>query len=115
LTLPRNAQGTKAARPTTKLTATKKDLIARVSEKTGLDKKTAEAVVISTLDTIVDYLCEGEKVTLLGFGNYEAKLRSARTGRNPQTGQPMDIPEKLTVSFTVGKTFKDKVAESHKP
>ena len=110
----RPAPAALVARPDTRLMATKKDLIARVAEKAGVDKKTAEAVVGSTLESIVDLVCEGEKVSLLGFGNYEPKLRSARTGRNPQTGEPMDIPEKMTVGFSAGKTFKDKVAASYK-
>lgn len=91
------------------LAVTKKELVKKVAEDARVEVKIAEAVVAATFDAIVQYVAEGEKVSIVGFGTYEAKTRSARTGRNPQTGEALQIPEKKAPSFTAGKAFKDKV------
>ncbi|ADV70677.1 nucleoid DNA-binding protein [Streptococcus suis JS14] len=66
--------------------ANKQDLIAKVAEATSLTKKDSAAAVDAVFGAVADYLAAGEKVQLIGFGNFEVRERSARTGRNPQTG-----------------------------
>ena len=69
----------------------KTELVAAVAEKAGLSKKDAEAAVNAFTDTVTKELKKGEKVQLVGFGTFEVSKRSARTGRNPQTGATMKI------------------------
>ena len=88
----------------------KTELIAAVAEKTGMSKKDTEAVIAATLGTITAALHEEEKVQLMGFGSFEVKKRAARTGRNPSTGEPMDIPAARLPAFKAGKALKDAVA-----
>ena len=59
----------------------------------------------------MDAVAKGDKVTLVGFGSFEARHRKAREGRNPSTGQPMTIPETTVPAFSAGKAFKEMVAE----
>ena len=86
---------------------TKQDLIDVVSEKAGLTKKDTSAVVDTILETIVDSLKRGEKVAFVGFGTFEAKTRKAREGRNPATGESIQIPERTVPAFKAGRAFKD--------
>ncbi len=86
---------------------TKQDLIDAVSEKAGLTKKDTAAVVDTILETIVDSLKRGEKVAFVGFGTFEAKTRKAREGRNPATGESIQIPERTVPAFKAGRAFKD--------
>jgi DNA-binding protein HU-beta len=89
---------------------TKQDLIDVVSEKAGLTKKDTAAVVDTILDTIVDSLKRGEKVSFVGFGTFEAKTRKAREGRNPATGETIQIPARVVPSFKAGRALKDALA-----
>ena len=89
---------------------TKQDLIDVVSEKAGLTKKDTAAVVDTILDTVVDSLKRGEKVSLVGFGTFEAKTRKAREGRNPATGETIQIPARVVPSFKAGRALKDALA-----
>ena len=86
---------------------TKQDLIDVVSEQAGLTKKETGAVVDVVLSTIVDSLKRGEKVALVGFGTFEAKLRKAREGRNPATGETIQIAARTVPSFKAGRAMKD--------
>jgi DNA-binding protein HU-beta len=86
---------------------TKQDLIDVVSEKAGLTKKDTAAVVDTILDSIVDSLKRGEKVSFVGFGTFEAKTRKAREGRNPATGETIQIPARVVPSFKAGRALKD--------
>ena len=86
---------------------TKQDLIDVVSEKAGLTKKDTGAVVDVILESIVDSLKRGEKVALVGFGTFEAKTRKAREGRNPATGETIQIPARTVPSFKAGRALKD--------
>ena len=88
----------------------KNELIAAVAERTNLTKKDCETVVSAMLEVITDALCDGDKVQLVGFGSFEVKKREARVGRNPQTGEPVDIPATKTPVFKAGKMLKDSVA-----
>ncbi|HZG85235.1 HU family DNA-binding protein [Paenibacillus sp.] len=85
----------------------KTDLISKVAETTELSKKDVTAVVEAVFDSIADALQNGEKVQLVGFGNFEVRERTARKGRNPQTGEEIDIPASKVPAFKPGKALKD--------
>ncbi|EDL65838.1 HU family DNA-binding protein [Bacillus sp. SG-1] len=87
----------------------KTDLINAVAESAELSKKDAENAVKAVLQNIEDTLAKGEKVQLIGFGNFEVRERSARKGRNPQTGEEMEIPATKQPAFKPGKALKDSV------
>jgi DNA-binding protein HU-beta len=87
----------------------KKDLVAKLAEDSGTTKKDAEAVLNSFMDTVGEVLAKGDKISLVGFGTFETSERSARKGRNPQTGKEIDIPAKTLPKFKAGKSLKDKV------
>ena len=89
--------------------ANKQDLIAKVVEATGLTKKDATASTNAVFDTVKDYLAEGEKVQLIGFGNFEVRERAARQGRNPQTGEAISIAASKVPAFKAGKALKEAV------
>ncbi|MBW7457604.1 HU family DNA-binding protein [Paenibacillus sepulcri] len=89
----------------------KTELIAKVAELTELSKKDASKAVDAVFDAISDSLQGGDKVQLVGFGNFEVKSREARKGRNPQTGQEIDIPASKIPSFKAGKSLKDLVSK----
>jgi DNA-binding protein HU-beta len=88
----------------------KQDVINSVAAAAGLSKKDASGAVDAVVNTIKNALAEGDSVGLIGFGTFEVKTRAARTGRNPQTGAELDIPEKKVPSFKAGKELKDAVA-----
>jgi DNA-binding protein HU-beta len=90
----------------------KKELVDFVSEDTGLKKKDAKVVIDSVLSGISTGLVESGKVTLVGFGSFTTTVRAARKGRNPQTGEALDIPEKRVPKFKASQALKDAVAES---
>ena len=87
----------------------KADLINLVSAATGETKTVVSSIVDKTIDTIIDSVVEGKKVSLLGFGSFEPRDRSARQGLNPKTGEKIAIPAKRVPTFSAGKLFKDKV------
>lgn len=88
----------------------KQELIERMADKTRLTKKDCGAVLDSLLSTVTEALQEGEPVKLSGFGNFEAKRRAARTGRNPQTRETVEIPAQIVPAFKAGKGLKESVA-----
>ena len=85
----------------------KATLIAKIAEKSALNKKQAEAALNAFTDTVVEALKEGDKVQMMGFGTFEIKERAARTGRKPSTGETIEIPAKKSPIFKAGKGFKD--------
>ena len=85
----------------------KSNVVDSIVEATGLSKKDANAAVDAFAATICEALSNGDSVGLIGFGTFEAKLRPARTGRNPQTGDPIDIPAKTVPVFKAGKKLRD--------
>ena len=87
----------------------KTELIAAVAEKTGLTKKDAEKAVSAAFEAITAELVKGEKVSLAGFGIFETKSREARTGRNPLTGETVQIAASKSPAFKASKTLKDAV------
>ena len=85
----------------------KSELAALVAEKNEITKKDAEKIVTMVFDSIVDAVPAGEKVSLVGFGTCEQKIRKERTGVDPRTHQSITIPEAKVPSFKAGKAFKD--------
>ena len=71
----------------------KTELVAAVATKAELSKKDADAAVKAVIDAVTEALKDGEKVALVGFGTFEVKTRAARTGKNPRTGEVINIPE----------------------
>ncbi|TRT47287.1 MAG: HU family DNA-binding protein [Microcystis aeruginosa Ma_QC_C_20070703_M131] len=88
----------------------KGELIDQIALKASVTKKQADAVLTAAIETIIEAVSEGDKVTLVGFGSFEARERQAREGRNPKTGDKMEIPATRVPAFSAGKLFKDKVA-----
>lgn len=87
----------------------KSEFIQAMAEKSGLSVKDATAALNATLETIQESLRKGEPVSFVGFGTFEVKERSARTGRNPRTKQPVEIPASKAPSFKAGKSLKEAV------
>lgn len=88
----------------------KGELVDRISQKATVTKKQADAVLSAAIETIMEAVSEGDKVTLVGFGSFERRDRKEREGRNPKTGEKMSIPATKVPAFSAGKLFKDKVA-----
>ena len=89
----------------------KTELITAVAEKAGMTKKDTESVISATLDAITEALAKGDKVQLAGFGIFEVKNREARTGRNPRTGETMEIAATKIPSFKAYNGLKDIVSK----
>jgi DNA-binding protein HU-beta len=87
----------------------KAELISTVAKKTNLTKKETELVLTALLETIVDVVASGERITLVGFGSFELRERKAREGRNPKTGEKIEIPARKLPAFSVGKFFKKRL------
>lgn len=87
----------------------KGELVAKIADDLGMSQKQVEEVVTSLLDEIKAQVARGEKVTLTGFGTYSKKDRKGRTGRNPRTGEEIQIPASSVPAFSAGKQFKDYV------
>ena len=85
----------------------KTELIAAAAEQTGMTKKDTEKALNAAFDVIAAALSKGEKVQVSGFGIFEVKEREPRVGRNPRTGEAMDIPASRTPTFKASKTLKD--------
>jgi len=88
---------------------TKNELIEKVARKAFLTNRAARDAVNYTFDQIKESLARGEKVVITGFGTFLVRSRAARRGRNPQTGEPIQIPAKKLPSFTAGKTIKRQI------
>ena len=87
----------------------KKDLVEAVAQKTGKSQKEVKETLDAILSTIGDTLKKGDKVTLIGFGTFSVQQTKARTGRNPQTGKPMQIKAKKRPRFKAGSELSGKV------
>ena len=88
---------------------TKAELIINVAEKSGLERKNAEKAVAAVFETIKSALIEGDKVQILGFGTFENRKREPRKGRNPRTGEEIEIKASILPSFKAGKGLKEAV------
>ena len=87
----------------------KTELVAEIAEKTELSKKEAEKALKAFTDVIAEELAKGEKIQLVGFGTFEVSERAAREGRNPKTGETIQIAASKTPKFKPGKALKDQV------
>jgi len=87
----------------------KTELVNAVAESTELSKKDATKAVDAVFDAIQEALQNGDKVQLIGFGNFEVRERSARKGRNPQTGEEIEIAASRVPAFKPGKALKEAV------
>lgn len=92
----------------------KGDLVDAIASKASVSKRTADATLTSVLEVIVEAVASGDKVSLVGFGSFEPRQRQAREGRNPKTGNKMQIPATKVPAFSAGKLFKEKVSSSKK-
>jgi len=80
----------------------KGELVGKIAEGAGLSKSDAEKALNACTDAIAGAMKAGDKVSLVGFGTFSVSQRAARTGRNPQTGKPIQIPAKNVVKFKAG-------------
>ncbi len=87
----------------------KAELVAAMSDKTGLTRKDAENALKAFTDVVAEELKKGEKIQLVGFGTFEVSERAARVGRNPQTKQEIQIAASKAPKFKAGKALKDMV------
>jgi len=88
----------------------RKELIETVARETGLTATQADAALGALLDAVTGAVAGGDRVVLTGFGTFERRERAARSGRNPQTGEAMEIPAGMSPAFKPGTAFKQAVA-----
>jgi nucleoid DNA-binding protein len=88
---------------------TKKDIVLKITDATGIKQVDVKKIVQKTFDVIVDALIQGDKVELRNFGVFKIKERRARFGRNPRTGQSVPVPPRKVVVFKSGLEMKQKV------
>lgn len=88
----------------------KGELVDAIAQKANVTKKEADQILTATLETILEAVANGDKVTIVGFGSFEARERQAREGRNPATGETIQIPATRVPVFAAGKGFKERVA-----
>lgn len=86
---------------------TKAELVEEVARAAELNKRDAEVIVETVFDSIIGALHKGEKVELRGFGSFRTRERGPRRGRNPKTGEPVDVPAKRVPYFKPGKELKE--------
>lgn len=91
---------------------TKAELVDEVARVVQLTKKQAETIVNIVFDSIVDSLRSGQKIELRGFGSFRLRSRKSRTGRNPKTGEKVDVPSKKIPYFKPGKELKELINKS---
>ncbi|SEM14590.1 HU family DNA-binding protein [Halomonas daqiaonensis] len=87
----------------------KSELVEAIAASADIPKAAASRALDAMVDTVTDSLKKGDSVSLVGFGTFQVKERAARTGRNPQTGQPIEISAAKVPSFKAGKALKDSV------
>ena len=85
----------------------KTDLIAAIAAQASLTKKDAEKALSAVINSITNAMAEGDKVQLVGFGTFEVRARDARQGKNPRTGEIINIPASKVPAFKAGKALKD--------
>jgi len=90
---------------------TKREIVMKIAEDTKIKQTKIKKIVQMVLDTVIEGLSKGETVELRNFGIFKVKLRKARLGRNPKTGESVNIPEKKVVAFKAGRAMKKKVKE----
>ena len=88
---------------------TKAQLVAKLAEAGGVSRKQADDLLSALIDNVVKTVKKGESLKIPGLGIFRLRKMKARLGRNPQTGEPIKIPARKKVGFTVAKTFKEAV------
>ncbi len=91
-------------------TVTKKELVNRIAEKTGVTKVVCKDIIQSFLDSIIEELAEGNRLEFREFGVFESKERAARRAQNPRTLEKVDVPAKRIVKFKVGRLMRQRVS-----
>lgn len=91
---------------------TKRELVMDVAERLGYTQNEVSAVVQTTLETITETLADGNRLEIRNFGVFEVKVRDARIGRNPRTGEVVPISEKRVAVFKAGKALKERVEKA---
>ena len=109
---PVSAQGSPQGRSPSDQKMTKAELVEEVSRASDLTKKHSEVIVDTVFKSIVDALHRGEKIELRGFGSFRLRRREPRKGRNPKTGDKVDVPPKKVPYFKPGKELKDLINQS---
>ena len=97
------------------VTITKRELVQRIAEKTGVQQINAKEVIQSFLDEIINELAKGNRLEFRDFGVFEPKSKAQRVARNPRTGEKVEVPEKTTVKFKVGRLMKKKIQKDYEP
>ncbi len=92
-------------------TITKRELVQRIAEKTGLQQVNAKEIIQTFLDEIIIELAHGNRLEFRDFGVFEPKTKACRTARNPRTGDKVEVPEKTTVKFKVGRLMKKRMQD----
>ena len=87
----------------------KTQLAEAIAAETGLTRSMSLKAVDAVFEAIADSLVQGEKVVLVGFGAFEVRQRKGRVGRNPQTGEPVEVPARRVPAFSAGKLLKERV------
>lgn len=87
----------------------KGEIVNAIAAKTGMSKKDSETILNSFVEAVTEALVKGEKVQLVGFGNFEVRARPARTARNPRTGEEIKVKASKAPVFKAGKALKDSV------
>lgn len=88
---------------------TKPELVKAIAEKTEMTQKDAANLLNTTIDVITEELVKGGEVNIVGFGKFSIKTRAAREGRNPSTGEKIQIPETKAPAFKFGKALKEAI------
>lgn len=96
-------------------TVTKKDLIDRIADKTGNKRVVVKRIIQNFLDDIVEELGKGNRLEFRDFGVFESRVRAARVAQNPKTLERVEVPEKRTVKFKVGRIMKMKLGIDSEP
>ena len=91
-------------------TATKKDLVKTIAERSGLSRAQVQKIVQLTYETLSDTLISERRIELRGFGVFEVRRRAARVGRNPRTGKTVPVRARYAVAFKPGKLIESRVA-----
>lgn len=95
---------------------TKSVLIEKITDKVeGLTRKQVETIINTIFDGMKDALARGEKIEIRGFGNFRLKNRKSKTGRNPKTGETVQVPPKKVVHFKIGKPFHNALNSGDDP
>jgi DNA-binding protein HU-beta len=93
----------------------KAELVDAIAAKAEVTKKEADTVLSAMIDVVMEAVASNDKITLVGFGTFEARQRQAREGRNPSTGASIQIPATTVPAFSAGKGFKEQVAAAAAP